>query len=78
MSVFCPGLGAAVVCSVSSGGGGGMGNGGCIDATLLTLGVEGTTGVVRAGCIACGTIFGLLTIGVDYLHIRQEYTTYSS
>ena len=41
-----------------------MGNSGFIDSTLLTIGVEGTTGVVRAGCIVCGTIVGLLTIGV--------------
>ena len=42
-----------------------MGNGGCIDSTVLTIGVEGTTGVVRAGCIESGIIVGLLTIGVD-------------
>ncbi len=42
-----------------------MGNGGCIAATLLTIGVKGTTGVVGAGCIESGIIVGLLTIGVD-------------
>ena len=51
--------------SSSSGGGGWIGNGGCIGSTVLTIGVEGTTGVVRAGSIESGIIVGLLTIGVD-------------
>ncbi len=41
-----------------------MGNGGSIDSTMLTIGVEGTTGVVRAECIESGIRVGLLTIGV--------------
>ncbi len=42
-----------------------MGNGGCIGSTVLTIGVEGTTGVVRTGFIGSGILVGLLTIGVD-------------
>ncbi len=41
-----------------------MGNGGNIDSTLLTIGVEGTTGVVRAECTEGSSGVGLLTIGV--------------
>ena len=59
------GLGAAATGSVTSGGGGEIGNGGGIGSTVLTIGVEVTTGVVRAGFIESGIIVGLLKIGVD-------------
>ncbi len=62
--VFVCGTGAAAA-SVSAGGGGTMGKGGRIGSTLPTIGVEGTTGIVRAGGTESSSGLGLLAIGVD-------------
>jgi hypothetical protein len=57
--------GAESAAAPGSDGGGATGKGGRIDSKLLTIGVGGTTGVVRAECSRGSRGSALLTIGVE-------------